>query len=361
LPWGIISWGLKDFPFGIGMTAHGGITASDTLAVVVPYGPFTFLSATHMSRHFAGGILNHNNTPDRSAKNQYFGAVVAMYRAGNVDMGAFWYPQWAHLDAGYTGARTMDSVLNDWDFYFKYNNGRFFCNLEYYYLDIMRKFIGGAPLNLEGYGAYAEVGTVIGPAKLSLVWAQGSGSVANNNNPTKVYIDHSINPEALAPYQWLIFETYGGGNDQFQVSTITGPSTKGSMSDAYCLAARLDYAVASNLNIYGSFLWATRLEKYGTLVGAYTGGVVGNQAQFAANLGMAGIGYIPDDDLGWEAGFGVDWKLLEGLTWKQRYHYWQPGEWFTYAYQGTINNQVAQVIHGRDAIHAYEGSLVINF
>ncbi len=30
---------------------------------------------------------------------------------------------------------------------------------------------------------------------------------------------------------------------------------------------------------------------------------------------------------------GVDWKLLENLMFRTRYSYWQPGEWFSYAYQ----------------------------
>ena len=45
----------------------------------------------------------------------------------------------------------------------------------------------------------------------------------------------------------------------------------------------------------------------------------------------AGAPNIPDNELGWEVTSGIDWKLLEGLTFKFRAAYWQPGKWFSYA------------------------------
>ncbi len=41
----------------------------------------------------------------------------------------------------------------------------------------------------------------------------------------------------------------------------------GQMADAWRLAARLDYAVAANLNIWGSYMWANRVEENGWLAG----------------------------------------------------------------------------------------------
>ncbi len=63
---------------------------------------------------------------------------------------------------------------------------------------------------------------------------------------------------------------------------------------------------------------------------------------------------------------GFDWKLLEGLTFKTRYSYWKPGKWFDYAYQawgvnaeGEIHDGV--VVKNRDAINAFQASVVVSF
>jgi opacity protein-like surface antigen len=75
--------------------------------------------------------------------------------------------------------------------------------------------------------------------------------------------------------------------------------------------------------------------------------------------------YVDDGYLGWEAGLGVDWKLLENFSSKLRYAYWQPGQWFDQAYrviglQGGAVNANAQM-SGRSAIQAFEASVVVDF
>ena len=111
------------------------------------------------------------------------------------------------------------------------------------------------------------------------------------------------------------------------------------------VASRLDYAVAANLNVYGSFLWAWRngLWPWGTLTvnGGNTAAnavqvngfpaVAGNSPATSKTAGAIRAPNIPDNNLGWELTTGVDWKLLEGLTTNLRLAYWQPGEWFKYA------------------------------
>jgi hypothetical protein len=116
------------------------------------------------------------------------------------------------------------------------------------------------------------------------------------------------------------------------------------MTDASSWGARLDYAVAANLNVFGSFFYATRVSKgwgWASLVptrnfnaGANVvvlgvGGPDNNQA--FNNLLVNGAPSIPDDSLGWEVTAGVDWKLLEGFTLRARGAYWEPGRWFRYA------------------------------
>jgi hypothetical protein len=74
---------------------------------------------------------------------------------------------------------------------------------------------------------------------------------------------------------------------------------------------------------------------------------------------------VPDGFIGWESDAGVDWKLLEGMTAKFRYAYWQPGSWYDYAYQsiGMVNGAVvpSAIVKGRDPIQAFEGKIVVEF
>ena len=75
---------------------------------------------------------------------------------------------------------------------------------------------------------------------------------------------------------------------------------------------------------------------------------------------------MSDGFIGWEMNYGIDWKLLEGLTFRGRYSYWQPGEWFREAYQSVVfdptgNVTTTGVLESRDAIQALQGSFVINF
>ncbi len=83
--------------------------------------------------------------------------------------------------------------------------------------------------------------------------------------------------------------------------------------------------------------------------------------------GDAANGYVPDGFLGWEINLGCDWKLLENLTLKTRYAYWQPGQWFNLAYQAVVpivgSGTVTTFgyLGQRDPIQAFEGSFMINF
>ncbi len=127
---------------------------------------------------------------------------------------------------------------------------------------------------------------------------------------------------------------YGTGNNGY---TNTGQCIYG---DIVAYAARLDYAVAANLNVFTSLIHAQRASATGTPQGLYNGswapGVLTNQASSPGNGG--GIGgtpstdvptpNVPVTDLGWELDAGFHWKILEGVTWKTLFACWQPGAWF---------------------------------
>ena len=285
--------------------------------------------------------------------------------------------------AAVRGGLDINQVV--YDTYMKYNNGRIFMNIEYdwfrtdYYW-LSNNGVGGSPPRYdEGYLWFSEVGGFTGPVKMSFLHAISSGRVLNSGNVTKNYRPNAINNQATEGYQYLMFNTFAGGNNGGwnEMDFNATADEVGKMTDAFCLAARVDYAVASNLNVYGTYMWAHRLEK----AGFYKGGTLSTGAaatpvqrqtfvlqNFHAASGEVGgpiNPYVDDGFIGWEATLGFDWKLLENFTFSTKYAYWQPGEWFEQAYQAVgMRNGTAvtnALVKGRAPIMALWSSLVVKF
>ncbi len=176
--------------------------------------------------------------------------------------------------------------------YFKYTHGRFALNAEYDCIkaDIRRN--GGRPI----YGfaqAWATEGSAYaGPTKVSFAgfyrsgWDRRGGWVNVGTPVGRVYYKDSSNIWRMAfvndkmdhflavflgggdspirPYNFLM-GLYGTGNNSY---TSTGVAT---YEDFLGVAARIDYAVAANLNVFASFLKGRRASNTSTPVGFYNG------------------------------------------------------------------------------------------
>lgn len=386
LPFATLSIGVKDFPFGTNAT-WGYNQRNEAFTTIVPYGPFRFIHHIWLSNERGFGEFNDaangwRTSPDADLKPNIFQGLIVEYANADLEMGAAAFLAKNHLGRDATtsiqGVPFAAFDENWWVYiaYMKYFNGRFFANAEYAWSNLDRFILGFPQRYFELYHVFSEIGAVAGPAKLSLAYALSSGSVLNNNNITKVYSPWGVNYQALQPYQFLMFDTYGGGNQSF-FDLFTNGDGHGSMSDGYAFAARLDYAVASNLNIWGSYIWAHRLERAGIFKGQFlSNGLTATPAQrqafVANNFGAASAEaggsinpFVDDGFIGWEADAGVDWKLLENFTARFKYAYWQPGQWFDQAYQAVTLRSGAIVTDGllknRDAIQAFQGSLVVDF
>ncbi len=194
-----------------------------------------------------------------------------------------------------------------------------------------------------------------GPSKISLMasWLAGNdrrrgvlnginqgmttGQFGNSTNAVS-NVDFRWNQASLSntgvyrPYSYLMVYSYGTG------AYINLDTNNGYVQDAMTYAGRLDYAVAANLNVYGSFFWADRVGNgYGwgylapdDTAGAATTGRVTGAYRGGATAATAAPN-IPDNNLGWEVDAGFDWKLLEGLLVNATFGYWQPGKWFNHA------------------------------
>ena len=142
------------------------------------------------------------------------------------------------------------------------------------------------------------------------------------------------------PYTYLLGYAYGAGVNAFDLDR------QGYISEAWVAAARVDYAVAANLNVFGSFLWAER-SSYGHGWGyirpaqkaavtriVNAAGATADQSAWTPYVNYkenAGAPSIPDNGLGWEVTAGLNWKLLDKFQFNILGSFWKPGKWFNYA------------------------------
>lgn len=377
LPWGTLAVGKRPSIFGTGLAWNGTENrSSESFTISAPYGPFLIMFHLYPSREGNEGYYNRNF--DQTNKRAYDVRAAVVYRDGPIDVGvhSFWTRRHRNperLIATAVTKATSETRERD-DFYgavyFKYNNGRFFMNSEfdwYNRLDRVRQtnivngvtgtVTGAATRYVMNYRLMSELGVMAGPTKVALMasWLSGPdrrrGVTDNivqgvlvdptvNNAPAGATANGRIasatasNTGLYRPYSYLMVYAYGLGTH------INADTANGYVEDAMTYSARVDYAVAANLNVYSSFFWADRVGNgYGwgylrpsTVVadnGLVTGVYRGTSASTAAHTSIAPN--IPDNNLGWEIDAGFDWKLLEGLLVNSTFAYWQPGKWFNYA------------------------------
>ncbi len=264
----------------------------------------------------------------------------------------------------------LDSDLFHGTIYEKYNNGRFFLNSELAWLYWTDRFgsdpNGNSPLPapnapkpgnpptlaapqtryIEQLRAAIETGLVCGPAKISFlnVWSPGpdrrNGMYIDRQPAAFVrhpYYDMFLgNYSLIIPYSFLFAYDYGSGLNGYNLNS------DGYIRDAFVLACRLDYAVAANLNLFGSFFWAQRTS-VGYERGCLRPNPATNVAPSSGNIDFSRVTpgpymiqnlatpNITEKALGYEIGLGSNWKVLEAWTLGVNVNYWEPGKWFNYA------------------------------
>jgi hypothetical protein len=382
LPWGIITIGKRPSSWGMGLAWDGEDNrGSEALTLTTSYGPLRIAFGLYPARQGFEGY--YNDYYDKGGL-RYFDMVApnVTYRNGPLDMGIILnVGPTRHRGPerlGATGIAATKATTETRDredmyggFYAKYNNGRFFFNTETNFYDrrdkVRRTDFRNGFVNRysQDWRVALETGVLCGPSKLTLLYAWASGNDRragfrdNINQGTNVdpfsdgtapagitprWTSTSLsNTSVFKPYSYLMVYQYGLG------AFINADTRHGWVSDASVFAARYDYAVASNLNVYSSFFWADRVGNgygWGFLVprstdaGPFPGNTFGLvQQQYKGTFTAGGTNptagaqspNIPDNNLGWELDWGFDWKLLEGLLLKATFAYWQPGKWFNFA------------------------------
>lgn len=377
-----LKFGRRPFLFGTGWAGYSARETVDTsIGFNIPYGPFLFTTGFFLanngeytspydSRNANRTIYTIASSVDRNEARKYdwYGGIV--YRSGPMDFGylnrTIYYNQ-VH-SVPFTSTTLRDDMVGSFPqlflsayrtdadgnlttipihgnsllttnlIYFKYFNGRFALNAEYAIQSISATRDGGRPIGGAPWSLMGEASGLAGPIKLSLgyFYRSGhdrSGGVLDTSSSTGTGITQTGDTWAqylmsggcysvLEPYNWLI-GMYGSGNNSYDASGYP------IYSDFQAVGARMDYAIASNLHASGSYLYARRASNTGSWWGQYTGGVTVTPTR-GSN--------VPDNNLGQEFGLGLDWKLLEGVTWKTRFSYWKPGNWFKFAYQDYSSN-----------------------
>jgi hypothetical protein len=386
LPIATIKFGKRPAEFGMGLNYDGSDNRSqDSLAVSAQYGPFELYGSVQTVRRayatddYGNNAVWYNERPDKNNSRVFeFIFPRVRYHSGNFSTGFFCDWRFNHFGGegviappsvagSYSGTRGVQSrdVGEQWGIlYAKYNNGRFFLNMEYDYDRILERRNGALPvgsfsdstssrnqafppLYTQHDSGAVEFGAMCGPAKMSFIGAWFTGddyrytqTPDSSSGFYRVLVaagkqsDTWSNVSVFRPYSYLMIYGYGLG------TSFARDTGEGFVQDASVYATRLDYALAANLNIYGSFTWAEKFSKSGDFWGCllpnpgpagapFTGSVV--YLKGSNSVRQIPIPTIPDTSLGWEIDCGMDWKLLEGVTTRWTVGYWAPGRWFSYA------------------------------
>jgi hypothetical protein len=364
-PWGIVVVGKRPGPFGCGLMFDAADNADAAgILLMTPYGPFRFgvgLGPTFFAspQYFTLADKNAIRTIDLASGLTYDAGPISLgyaqryfrFRVGP-ESATFQGVDDPVFPTGRLGVIPSDTAVTYGVGYLKYNNGFVFANFEVDWISSIARnqrwlstasgeLAGGksrfAPWYVEQQRYMAEVGVLSGPAKTTFLWAWIPGpdrrhGVRIDRQSDIRFVSAFSNVTVFRQYSLIFTYSYGTGNN-----SITLDSNHGYMTDANVLAGRVDYAIAANLNLSGTFLWADRVShgygwgfirpEYNPAPGSFTGRV----EYLEGDQYLDGAPTIPDRNLGYEITAGFGWKLLEGYTLRGTFAFWQPGKWFSYA------------------------------
>jgi hypothetical protein len=360
LPIGNFSIGKRQSRFGMGLIYDGYTAASESVSLSAPYGPLTIGLSFYPARRDNHGATFSPVKDDGSNIRAYNITWGATYSDGPLQTGFAishvdrWRPAERVASVLPTSSRSRQDL--EANGFLKYNNGRFFFNAEidWYWRKQLEyptqaNQAAGTPPQIYNdtealvYGT--EFGAICGPSKVSFLFVNASDAdrraVSGSTDIFKSGNYYALSGEmgntftVCRPYSYLMAFHYGGGiGNGYDLTTGIG-HLRGRWTSGALYAARLDYAVAANLNVF--FTGAKGIQWNKSFGWGYVGLEQANATVRWATRRVSNANgalrspAIPDDDLGWELGAGFDWKLLEGLLLNFQYSYWQPGNWWKYA------------------------------
>jgi hypothetical protein len=239
--------------------------------------------------------------------------------------------------------------------YLEYWNGRLRLRTELDWFLRQTRYqpsVTGDFFSISGLGRPVGSGSLFAPEFIESLRFMADARVQFGPTAFTIFYSHMPGPDRrhgiLIKKQPFIRQVQQAGLDPFySVSSLlayrygSGVNSFGDLADASAIAARVDYAIAANLNVNATFLHATRVSHgYGRgwirpSPDPDRFGLVDYDPELRSYIPgfpyEADIPAIPSRDLGWEVGAGFQWQLLNQFAIELTFSYWQPGKWFNYA------------------------------
>jgi hypothetical protein len=362
-----LSVGYKTTRLGMGLWKHEENRASASFAARIGHGPLRIGFSSYFSRRnsdwraYTGintgpraqmrkeGVRNY--LPGMTGRIEYRNASLEVVCAFDV----YTCAQTPNTNARYTDIRPAAPTSSD-EFRYRlhassrYHDGTFFWNWEVDSFNRLRS--GRATANEAGtlvnegrdvhawlYGT--EMGALFGPNRFTVnyVYASGDNPSTRTDNEDAQRGDSGVNDGYMRHWGYLMYHMYGTG-------TNFGANGYGFPSDFHHFGLRLDRSVAANLNVWALVAYALRDQPNSYVLGgdwAYGLRKFTNDELLETVPGSSLNDNLPNPvpdharEIGWEVDFGLDWQILENLTWRTTFAYWKPGNWWSYAYPNTAN------------------------
>jgi len=374
LPIFTLVFGYRPSALAMGLWKNPCQRSSSSISMVASYGPVTMGITPYLGRT----ATNWNQYPRDSGTNatyrkdddrNYLGGVYGdlEYRNGPL---IIYVSSTAYKDNSSqpvnarnasTGVPTAlipvvtpipDRLVYELTFALKYFNGRYFFNAEVDNYAHYRSGLGATQLiggvryqrlesDVKAWVYGVEAGALIGPAKVAFSYVRSTGDDPNTRKDDEDSARGStgLNNCAMRYWAFLMYHLYGTG-------TNWNAAGDGQPTNLHHVGGRLDYAVASNLNVYIVNSWAWRDQPNAFVLGGDSSHTVARFTNdtIARQKGIPGFGppipglqAVSDHarDVGWEIDCGMTWKILENLTWNTVFAIWKPGSWWSYAYPNT--------------------------
>ena len=340
VPIGMINVGEHEYPLGaygvVGKSLH-----NESAFLAVPIGPLRFAYATRLDRQ--GFTTNMPTDSVLDAELHSLHAASVSYQWGNLGLGGLtlwrkmrsdpnntlWSNQQAH------GQYPLDR--NSWInvLFVKLYNGALFAGGQMAWIrsDISERTVQALYPDVSSRRAarswLAEAGVELGPTRLSLLYATVEGQLGPGLDPVSSFLPET----AYAPD--------GGPMLVREVPTVLGaghnsPSAQymskslWTMPGAYRLAGRADCALAVNLNMWSSIIYAGRTSPVESNVQLSPFQVNSHLENSLSRIGShrPTSGMIRSSDIShsWEFNTGLHWDLMNGLTMDMQYALYRPAE-----------------------------------
>lgn len=347
--------------------------SSTSIGFSVPYGPLNFAFGPYLGRtatnwnqlsRTSGSTATYRKDDDRNYLGGFYGDI--QYRSASVaiDLSSTAYkvesnqPVDNRQASGAPGPLTTvtqpeaDRLVYELTLGVKYFKQSFFFNAEANYYSHYRSGLGATAIHggtryesldsdVKAWIYGLETGFVAGPAKMSVSYARSTGDdpATRKDDEDSARGSTGLNDCVMRHWAFLMYYMYGSG-------TNWNAAGNGQPTNLHHLGARLDYAVASNLNLFAVNSWAWRDQAnayitagdYSHTLQRFNNNTVASQKGLAGfDAPVSGLRAVPDNAsfVGWEIDFGINWKIIENVTWNSVFALWQPGSWWSYAYPNT--------------------------